>query len=136
MCKIILHHSLVGACIFRKHAQNISKRPPVVPFIQEKQTVVAAAHTEFPLKLVVIPKKGFATLKNQLNFPFCGGRQTKRVKVFPPAPATYPVRAWPSKIIHVDYTRRVFFRHYFVSRKYTFDGDFQVLAPPLQVKIG
>ena len=54
MCKIILHHSLVGACIFRKHAQNISKRPAFVTLIQEKQTVVAAAHAEFPLKLVVI----------------------------------------------------------------------------------
>ena len=72
MCKIILHHSLVGVCIFRKHAQNISKRPPLVTFIQKKQTVVAAAYTGFPLKLVVIPKKGLFALKNQLNFPFRG----------------------------------------------------------------
>ena len=74
MCKIILHHSLVGACIFRKHAQNISKCPPFVTFVQKKQTVVAAAHTGFPLKLVVIPKKGLFALENQLNFPFCGWR--------------------------------------------------------------
>ena len=74
MRKIILHHSLVGVCIFRKHSQNVSKRPPFVTFIQEKQTVVAAAHTEFPLKLVVISEKGFATLENQLNFPFRGRR--------------------------------------------------------------
>ena len=72
MCKIILHHSLVGARIFRKHAQNISKRPAFVTLIQEKQTVIAAAHTGFPLKLVVIPKKGLFTLENQLNFPFRG----------------------------------------------------------------
>ena len=72
MRKIILHHSLVGARIFRKHAQNFSKRPSFVTFIQEKQTVVAAAHTEFPLKLVVIPEKGLFALKNQLNFPFRG----------------------------------------------------------------
>ena len=74
MRKIILHHSLVGACIFRKHAQNISKRPAFVTLIQEKQTVVAAAYTGFPLKLVVIPKKGLFTFKNQLYFPFCGWR--------------------------------------------------------------
>ena len=41
----------------------------------------------------------------------------------------------PAKIIHVDYTRGVVFHVYLVSRKYTFDGDFQVLAPSLQVII-
>ena len=64
MCKINFHHSLVGARIFRKHAQNFSKLPPFVTFIQEKQTVVTAAHTEFPLKLVVIPEKSLFALKN------------------------------------------------------------------------
>ena len=54
MCKIILHHSLVGVRIFGKHAQNFSKCPPFVTFVQKKQTVVAAAYTGFPLKLVVI----------------------------------------------------------------------------------
>ena len=74
MCKIILHHSLVGARIFGKHAQNFSKCPPFVTFVQKKQTVVAAAYTGFPLKLVVIPKKGLFALENQLNFPFRGRR--------------------------------------------------------------
>ena len=74
MRKIILHHSLVGVRIFRKHAQNISKCPAFISFIQKHEAVVAAAHTEFLLKLVVIPKKGLFTFKNQLYFPFCGWR--------------------------------------------------------------
>ena len=54
-----------------------------------------------------------------------------------------PMGARPSKIIHVDYARGVLFTPLWgvgftplVSRKYAFDGDLQVLAPPQQVKIG